>query len=60
MKAIFLHTAAADNGGQRHDAGATMSVGKDAREIDAARAAALVAAGSAIDATPSQSAKGGK
>ncbi|MBD3762429.1 hypothetical protein [Rhizorhabdus sp.] len=54
MKAIRLHTATADNGGTRHDAGETLTIGDEAGEIALARAEALVAAGSALDATPAQ------
>ena len=48
MKAIRLHTATADNGGARRDAGETLTIGDEAGEIALSRAEALVAAGSAV------------
>lgn len=48
MKSILLHTAAADNGLTRHEAGAEISVGDKPDQIAADRAAALVDAGTAI------------
>lgn len=48
MKAIRLHTATADNGGARRDAGEKLTVGDEAGEIALPRAEALVAAGSAV------------
>ncbi len=51
MKAILLHTAAADNGGQRREAGETLAIGEAEAEIAPDRGEALVAAGSAIAAT---------
>jgi peptidyl-tRNA hydrolase len=54
MKAIVLHTAVADNGGTRREAGERLALGEGPAEIDPDRAEALVAAGSARDASPGQ------
>lgn len=47
MKTLILNTAAASNGGARLAAGAVVAVGGKADQIEAARARALVADGSA-------------
>lgn len=49
MKKIQLYTAALDNGGARHDAGAVLSVGNGKTQIDPERAKALVENGSAAE-----------
>ena len=55
MKAILLHTAFADNGGTRRDAGETVTVGEAEGDIVIEFAQALVDAGSAIEAAPAKS-----
>lgn len=60
MKAVQLHTAAVDNGGTRRDAPKVLTVGKEADQIDAVRAKALVDNGGAVDATPAEKAKPGQ
>jgi hypothetical protein len=52
MKAVRLHTAAVDNGGARRDAPEVLTVGKEADQIDAARAKDLVDRRAAVDASP--------
>lgn len=60
MKAIELYTAAVDNGGTRRDAPKVLTVGKEADQIDAVRAKALVDSGGAVDVSPAEKAKAGQ
>lgn len=60
MKAIKLHTAAVDNGGTRRDAPDVLTIGPEKDQVDMVRAKALVALGSAVDATPAEKAKAEK
>jgi hypothetical protein len=60
MKAIQLHTAAVDNSGARRDAPDVLIIGKEADQIDATRAKALVDSSGAVDATPAEKAKSGQ
>ena len=50
MKAITLNTAAASNAGSRIASGTTVTVGSKPDQIDAERAKALLADGSAAEA----------
>lgn len=49
MKKIQLYTAALDNGGARHDAGAVLSVGNGKTQIEPERAKAMVDNSSAVE-----------